>query len=254
LQINGQAYINNCYIEGDVDFLWGRGPCFFENCEAKSLRSKAYYTQIRNPHTNHGYVFKNCTFSGAPGVSDNVLSRIAPARFPASEVVFIDCLLTGAVGGVGWRLDQATEAPNVHFWEYNSRGPDGKRIDVSQRLGIGRQLTLPADRENITNYSDPRFVLGGQWTPALAPIITSQPVSIAVEVGQKATLSVDVAAVPAPKFQWQKNGTNIDAAMSATLTIDTVRPADAGRYTVLTSNAAGQLTSYSAAIEVTSRE
>lgn len=30
LQINGQAYVSNCYIEGDVDFMWGTGPCFFE--------------------------------------------------------------------------------------------------------------------------------------------------------------------------------------------------------------------------------
>ena len=65
LQINGQAYITNCYIEGDVDFMWGKGPCFFENCEAKSLRSNAYYTQIRNPATNHGYVYKDCKFDGA---------------------------------------------------------------------------------------------------------------------------------------------------------------------------------------------
>src|SRR5262249_39673419 len=130
----------------------------------------------------------------------------------------------------------------------------GQPTDVSLRLGIARQLTLPADRESITKYSEPRFVLGYEWMPFLAPIITSQPVSIAVGVSQKATLNIDVAALPAPKFQWQKNGTNIDGATSATFSIDRVRPADAGRYTVIASNVAGQLTSSSAAIEVTPRE
>ena len=134
LQINGQAYITNCYIEGDVDFMWGKGPCFFENCEAKSLRSNAYYTQIRNPATNHGYVYKDCKFDGAPGVTGNFLSRIAPARFPASEVVLINCTLSDAVGAVGWRLDMATEAPSVHFWEYNSHDAAGKPVDMSKRL------------------------------------------------------------------------------------------------------------------------
>ena len=147
LQINGQAYITNCYIEGDVDFMWGKGPCFFENCEAKSLRSNAYYTQIRNPATNHGYVYKNCTFNGAAGVTGNFLSRIAPVQFPASEVVLINCTLTDAVSPVAWRLDQATEAPDVHFWESNSHAPDGQPVDMSKRLPIAKQLKQPEDKQ-----------------------------------------------------------------------------------------------------------
>ncbi len=165
LQINGQAYITNCYIEGDVDFMWGKGPCFFENCEAKSVRSNAYYTQIRNPATNHGYVYKNCTFNGAAGVTGNVLSRIAPVQYPASEVVLINCTLTEAVSPVAWRLDQATEAPDVHFWEYNSHDADGQPIDMSKRLAIAKQLKQPEDKQLIENYSDAKWVLGGQWTP-----------------------------------------------------------------------------------------
>jgi pectin methylesterase-like acyl-CoA thioesterase len=165
LQINGQAYITNCYIEGDVDFMWGTGPCFFENCHAKSLRSNAYYTQIRNPPTNHGYVFKRCTFDGAQGVTGNFLSRIEPTRFPASEVVLIDCVLTDAVGPVAWRLDRAAEAPDIHFWEYNSHTPDGQPMDTSKRPAFSKQLKLPEDKETIGNYSTPSWVLGGDWTP-----------------------------------------------------------------------------------------
>jgi len=165
LQINGQAYISNCYIEGDVDFMWGTGPCFFENCHAKSLRTGAYYTQIRNPPTNHGYVFKHCTFDGAQGVTGNVLSRIEPTRFPASEVVLIDCALTEAVGPVAWKLDRATDAPDIHFWEYNSHTPDGQLVDTSKRPAFSKQLKLPEDKEAIDNYSNPKWVLGGEWTP-----------------------------------------------------------------------------------------
>ena len=72
LQINGQAYISNCYIEGDVDFMWGTGPCFFENCHITTVRTGGYYTQIRNPPSNHGFVYKTCTLDGA---------RESPATF-----------------------------------------------------------------------------------------------------------------------------------------------------------------------------
>ena len=254
LQINGQAYVDNCYIEGDVDFMWGTGPTFFENCELKSLRSDAYFTQVRNPASNHGYVFKNCTFEGAPGITGNFLSRVAPGRFPASEVVLIDCVLTDAVGAVGWRLDQvsqpAVEAPNVHYWEYNSHDSASRPVDVSQRLGIARQLKFPDDGKTITDYGDPKFVLGDEWTPLLAPIITTPPVSISVSIGEKATLSVSVAALPAPKYQWQKSGRNITGATHADYTIERASGRDAGSYRVVISNIAGNAISTPAKVTI----
>jgi pectin methylesterase-like acyl-CoA thioesterase len=254
LQINGQAYVHNCYIEGDVDFMWGTGPSFFENCEIKSLRSNGYFTQIRNPASNHGYVFKNCTFEGAPGMTGNFLSRIAPARFPASEVVLIDCVLTDAVGAVGWRLDQATqaaaEAPNVHYWEYKSHDSGGRPIDLSRRLDIARQLKLPDDEKVIGNYSEPKFVLGDEWIPLLAPIITTQPASVSVSVGESAILSVSVAAVPAPRYQWQRNGRNIKGATESEYVIKSVRSRDAAIYRVVISSIAGKVTSGAAKFTV----
>jgi len=164
LQINGQAYIRNSYIEGDVDFLWGTGPCFFENCTCRSVHSKAYYTQIRNPATNHGYVFLHCTFDGTTGVNGNFLSRIEPMRFPASEVVLIDCVETESVGAIAWRLDRGTDPAKIQFWEYNSHTPDGKPVDVAERAAFSKQLKQPEDAKAIADYSSAAFVLGG-WEP-----------------------------------------------------------------------------------------
>jgi pectin methylesterase-like acyl-CoA thioesterase len=254
LQINGQAYVDNCYIEGDVDFMWGTGPVFFENCELKSLRSGAYFTQVRNPTSNHGYVFKNCTFEGAPGITGNFLSRVAPARFPASEVVLIDCVLTDAVGAVGWRLDQVTqpavEAPNLHYWEYNSHDSSGRPIDMRQRLSIARQLKFPDDGKTIASYGDAKFVLGDEWTPFLAPIITTQPAAVSVNAGEKVILSVAVAAVPEPNYQWQKSGKNITGATQADYTIESASGWDAGSYRVVISNIAGKAISTPAKVTI----
>jgi pectin methylesterase-like acyl-CoA thioesterase len=248
LQINGQAYISNCYLEGDVDFMWGKGPCFFENCEAKALRSGAYYTQIRNPATNHGFIYRNCTFEGAPGITGNFLSRIAPARFPASEVVLLNCTLTDAVGSVGWKLDQSTESHDVHFWEYNSHDLAGQPVDTSKRLSISKQLTKPADDQTIDNYSDPKWVLGGQWTPELSPIVTTQPTSATIQTGQKLILCAGAAAIPAPSYQWLKNNVEISGATGATYSIDNAIAGDAGQYRVVISNSVGTVTSAPATI------
>jgi len=169
LQINGQAYVADCFITGDVDFLWGKGPCFFEDCTFRALRSGAYYAQVRNPAANHGFVFKRCGFDGAPGVVDNYLARIELNRFPASEVVLLDCTLGPSVGSAGWQLQGSpagTRAPEtLHFWEAGSRDPAGRPIDPSRRLAGSRQLDRTADAARIERYSDPVFVLGGAWDP-----------------------------------------------------------------------------------------
>lgn len=178
LQINGQAYVRRCYLEGDVDFMWGTGPCFFEACECRSVHSGGYYTQVRNPGSNHGYVYLRCTFEGAPGVEDNMLSRIEPGRFPNSEVVLIDCVLTEAVGAKGWLLQYARGTgmrgaerrppSSLHFWEFHSRDASGRPVDTSERIPASRQLALPDDAETIARYSDPRYVLDG-WDPRPLP-------------------------------------------------------------------------------------
>jgi pectin methylesterase-like acyl-CoA thioesterase len=251
LQLTGPAYVGDCTIAGDVDFMWGTGPCFFERCAARTLRTAAYYTQVRNREAHHGFVYKECLFDGAPGVTGNVLSRIAPARFPASEVVLIDCVLTDAVAPVGWRLDQATEAPRVHFWEYRSRDPGGTPVDTSRRLAASRRLTPAEDGETIARYSDPTFVLGGRWTPALAPILITQPAAVNVRSGQGAAFGVAVAAVPAASFQWRKDGADIEGATGATYQIASAGPADAGAYTVAVRNRVGTVTSAPARLSVT---
>jgi pectin methylesterase-like acyl-CoA thioesterase len=182
LQINGQAYVSKCYIEGDVDFMWGKGPCFFENCHCYATRSKAFYAQVRNPASHHGFVYHDCTFDGPPGVTGMVLNRIAPAAYPNCEVVLLDCVVGPAVSPVGWLLNAAkrgttvpTTAPDLHFWEFNSHDAAGNAIDLSKRLGVSRELKLPQDAELIANYSKPSFVLGNNWEPQADPSFPTNP-------------------------------------------------------------------------------
>lgn len=171
VQFNGQTYVSGCRIEGDVDFMWGTGPSFFENCTVRSVRSAAYYTQVRNPATNHGFVYYRCVFDGADGVADNFLSRIEPHRFPHSEVVLVDCVVGPSVGAVGWQLQAAPKGTpagsteNLHFWEFNSHTADSRPIEASQRLPVSRQLKRPDDAVLISDYVNPTFVLGRNWNP-----------------------------------------------------------------------------------------
>jgi len=72
----------------------------------------------------------------------------------------------------GWLLNNATTAPNVQFWEYNSVDRGGTPIDVSARAPFSRQLT---DAE-AAQWSDPAKALAG-WVPYTVNFVSAIPTS-----------------------------------------------------------------------------
>lgn len=69
-----------------------------------------------------------------------------------------------------------------------------------------------------------------------APIITGQPQSLAVVVGQSIRLSVDAGGSGSLSYQWYKNDTAINGATSSNLDMSNLQLVNAGRYTVKVSN------------------
>lgn len=92
--------VKNCYIEGDVDFIFGSADCTFENCIIKALKTEknvAYFTAPSTYINNQeGFNFKNCTFIcdkdldcylGRPWFPGGALMPVYP------KVKFINCKL-----------------------------------------------------------------------------------------------------------------------------------------------------------------
>lgn len=167
LRLDGRVYVRECYVEGDVDFVWGGGTVYFERCEFKAVHN-GYLVQARNDATVLGYVFVDCRLTATPNVERTVLARIEPVRFPHSHVAFINCALGPHVPPAGWRLDKAPgadvagEVGQIRFEEYASTDLAGNRLNPSARLPASRQLSAEAaaDRRSVGK------VLRG-WLPAM---------------------------------------------------------------------------------------
>ncbi|HEX8351680.1 MAG TPA: pectinesterase family protein [Pyrinomonadaceae bacterium] len=252
-QTNQGGFVNESYIEGDIDFLWGTGAVYFRNSELKMLNSNAYYTQIRNGQGKSGYVFVNSRFTAAPGVTGAYLTRIDPDQFPYSQVVLIDSVMGSHVRPDAWRLDDnardgflnpLTQAgyPNVRFWEYNSRDEAGNPVDTSQRHPISRQITA----EEAAFWREPANVLGG-WEPELGTstislaglnqTYTGQPVAASV-ITEPANLAAEVtyngsaerpvavgsyevvATITEPGYNGTATGTLVIEKAAATVTVE----------------------------------
>jgi pectin methylesterase-like acyl-CoA thioesterase len=162
LQVNGPAYIVDSLIDGAGDTILGRGPAFFERT---TLKSRSVFMWIRNTSANHGNVFKDCTFVGTAEPTTLARSpKNGASTYPYAEAVLLNCTLSG-ISPEGWSA--ADEGGHVHFWEFNSRNPDGSPVAVGKRVPLSRQLDKKIDAKLISDYSSPAFVLDG-WQPQLA--------------------------------------------------------------------------------------
>jgi hypothetical protein len=87
-------------------------------------------------------------------------------------------------------------------------------------------------------------------TVLVPPIITAQPQSRTNFVDTDASFSVAAGGMAPLSYQWLFNGTSLDGATTASLTLIGVQAADAGSYSVVVTNIAGALTSAVAVLTV----
>ena len=168
LRLDGRVYVRECYIEGDVDFIWGAGAVYFDRCDIFAVHD-GYLVQSRNGANQQGYVFVDCKIDTAPDLKRFVLARIDPARFPHSHVAFINCAMGKFVTPAGWVFDgpgAAASKETTRFWEFHTTDLAGQPLDVSQRIAGSRQLTAT----EATQQRDLAHVLGGtdHWNPLTA--------------------------------------------------------------------------------------
>jgi len=252
VQFNDSVYIADSLIEGETDFLWGRGPAFFERTTLREL-SNSPYMWVRSTSASHGFVFADCRFE-TPGSNGNgpFLARNT-AQYPNSEIVLIDSLL-GRIHPAAWSLPE--NPGQIHYWESGSRDlATGMPADTRSRHAASRQLDPNRDAALIAQYRDPAFVLGG-WRPAMAPIILRSPKATAAKTGSTVMLSIEVAGIPNATIEWRRDGkaigddVRVTGVRTPTLTISSLRRSDAGRYTAVVSNNSGRVESAAASVSL----
>ena len=157
-----RQFFDSCYIEGEVDFIFGNSRAVFENCELHSVSHPAggYITaQSRQAGEDSGYVFDHCRLTADPGAGKVFLGR--PWRDYAT-VVFLHTAMGDHIAPEGWsewHRDETTRLKTATYLEYDSSGPG---TSISQRTPFSRQLTA----EEALQY-EPRHFLHGRdgWNP-----------------------------------------------------------------------------------------
>ncbi len=135
-----RQYYEECFIRGDIDFIFGSATAVFNRCEIYSNdrgdEINGYITAgSTSPHYRFGYVFLDCRLTGDAGPGSIYLGR--PWRDHA-KVAFINCRMGGHIRAEGWHnWDKPHREETVTYLESGSSGPganDAARVKWSKIL------------------------------------------------------------------------------------------------------------------------
>lgn len=152
-----RQYFENCFIRGDVDFIFGPYRAWFEGCTLFMNERGGYYTATNtNAQQPYGFVFRRCRLTGECAPGAGYLGR--PWR-KASATVFLECEMEEAVAPEGFCDWDAERVVTARCGEWRTAGA---RADQAARHPAQKRLT----DEEAAGITVPA-VLGGAdgWEP-----------------------------------------------------------------------------------------
>ena len=170
-RINARQYYKDCYICGDIDFIFGSATAYFENCAIESLarfyneeafedgkpRIQGYVTAASTAEgQTYGYVFSRCNLIGNNCPEGSVYLGRPWREF--AKTIFVDC----------------TFGPHIHPERFH----DWNKKEAHETIFYGEYHNSPAPispasfvqllTEDMTKDYTKESVLSGEdnWTPS----------------------------------------------------------------------------------------
>ena len=169
-----RTYMKHCYIEGSVDFIFGRNIVVFDSCEIHENRNGGTLTAAAtDPQSSYGYVFLNCTITvDSIGFDSNPIVHFYLGRpwQSSPRTVFINTYEPASLDPAGWLTWNVI--PGLYA-EFNCTGPG--YLPAQRLTSISTQLSAPEAATYILGNifsanTNPNF--GYDWIPR-GPVVTS---------------------------------------------------------------------------------
>ncbi len=171
----GRLYHKNCYIEGTVDFIFGRDVAVFDSCTIREKRNTGTLTAASTDAASQfGYVFRNCTIiADSVGYDGNPITTFYLGRpwQGAPRTVFLNCYEPANLNTAGWLAWNVTPA---QYAEYNSSGPGASpatRATWSSQLSDSAAGTFTLTNIFSRNTNSTAFT--SDWLPSVPDTTTT---------------------------------------------------------------------------------
>jgi hypothetical protein len=235
----------------------GTAPMTFQwmkNTIAISGATSSSYTTPAETTADNNAQFSVTVTNGVGNATSNaaVLSvnaaAVAPTitTQPSSQTVNSGQMATFNVAATG-------TAPMTYQWKKNSTAITGATSSTYSTMTTtsdnGTQFSVVLSNAAGSAASNPATLTVN--TVAVAPAITTQPVSKTITAGQTATFSVAASGTSPMTYQWTKNSIVISGATSSSYTTPAETTADTNaQFSVTVTNSVGSATSNPATLTV----
>lgn len=161
----GRTYAKDTYIEGAIDYIFGRGVVLFDSCQLHSVRSSSYITAASTEQNfKFGYVFNNCKLTATSGLSNVFLGR--PWKTYANTV-FMNSEIGSFLSSAGWSAWSGNTNHETCFYaEYKNCGAGsgtGSRVSWSKQLTAAQAATYT--KTTIFDKSTNPTPYAASWNP-----------------------------------------------------------------------------------------
>jgi len=181
-------YFKNCYIDGNVDFIFGSSVALFDSCiiyaKSRTAAGSSFITAANTPQGQaYGYVFKDCKLPANTGATSYFLGRPwqnsngSTLPYANNKTVFLNAKMGSSINVAGWTTwDGGTDVNLITYAEYKSTNFSGTLLDISQRVSWSKQLS---DAEAATYTFANMFT---DWNPCntVAGFCNNTPAEIIV--------------------------------------------------------------------------
>jgi len=157
---SGRNYFHHCYIEGHVDFIFGKSMAVFDSCEIRS-KQKGYLTAASTEQGKpYGYVFLHCKLTADADVKAGTVYLGRPWR-PYAATAFIECQMGPQIRPEGWfNWKNPANERTARYAEFGNTGPGAQ---LSQRVNWVHQLSA----QEASQYLVTNILCGTDgWIPA----------------------------------------------------------------------------------------
>ncbi|KAJ3709233.1 hypothetical protein LUZ61_012938 [Rhynchospora tenuis] len=157
----GRHFYESCYIQGNIDFIFGRGQSLFQSCEIfvlpdgrnDILGSIAAHNR-KSADDSSGFVFVN---GKVYGVGEVYLGRANEAH---SRIIFANTYFSKTISPLGWsNWSYSGHTGSLMIGERDCHGPGS---DSQNRAEWARQFS----KEEVEPFLSINFINGSEWLPA----------------------------------------------------------------------------------------
>lgn len=151
----GRHLYKDCYIAGNVDFIFGSATAYFENCELFMKQRKGEIKgYVTAPSTfegqRYGYVFRDCRFTSDCPAESAYLGR--PWRNYA-RCVIVHSEIGAHIRKEGWHdWDNSAAWDTMFFAEYGNYGEGAGEERAPFVKMLTREEAAAYTRENVIGF------------------------------------------------------------------------------------------------------